>query len=299
MARNAELDASAIRRRLRWPATALTATFAALALLALLAWALNRELPRALAESDLPFAAAAARGVLIVAVPPRPAPALYVGKVDRALRSPDPFAAALASDLARRAGLPVQFLLAQPAAARAALQAGKADAAIAGLDFSPDARVAFAPASYSSGRGMALVLDHGNVRTWRDLSGRAICASQGNPYARRAAREYHANLRGFDRSLDALLAFQAGDCAALVDDEFVIEALLKQADWSYYRPLPGTIAAQAAFIATRAGDAASAVFVGNTVAQWQRSRWLATVRKDQAISLAFDMFNAENDLYCH
>ncbi|MEX3821578.1 hypothetical protein AB3X93_25375, partial [Paraburkholderia sp. BR14262] len=71
MARNAELDASAIPRHLRWPATALTATFAALALLALLAWALNRELPRARAERDLPIAAAAARGVLIEAVPPR------------------------------------------------------------------------------------------------------------------------------------------------------------------------------------------------------------------------------------
>ncbi|MEX3951735.1 transporter substrate-binding domain-containing protein [Paraburkholderia sp. EG287B] len=290
---------SPVPRRWPWPATARTATFAALALLAVLAWALNDDLPRALPESDRPFAAAAARGVLIVAVPPRPAPTLYVGKVDRTLRAPDPFAAALASDLARRAGLPVQFLLAEPAAARAALQSGKADAAIAGLGFSPDARVAFAPASYSSGRGMALVLGHGDARTWRDLRGRAICASRGNPYAQRAAREYHASVHGFDRPLDALLAFQAGDCAALVDDEFVIEALLKQADWSYYRPLRGTIAAQAAFIATRAGDTASTVFVGDTVMAWRRSRWLATVRKDQAISLAFDMFNAENDLYCH
>ncbi|MCP3712984.1 transporter substrate-binding domain-containing protein [Paraburkholderia sp. CNPSo 3274] len=296
MARNAPLDASTVPRRLRWPATALTAT---LALLTLLAWALKNDFPRTLLDRDRPFAAAAARGVLIVAVPPRPAPALYVGKVDRTVRAPDPFAAALASDLARRAGLPVQLLLAEPAAARGALQSGKADAAIAGLSFSPDARVAFAPASYSSGRGMALVLGHGSVRTWRDLRNRAICASQGNPYAERAEREFHANVHGFDRPLDALLAFQAGDCAALVDDEFVIEALLKQADWSYYRPLPGTIAAQAAFIATRAGDAASAVFVSDTVTEWRRSRWLATVRKDQAISLAFDMFNAENDLYCH
>ncbi|CAD6545978.1 hypothetical protein LMG27952_04401 [Paraburkholderia hiiakae] len=296
MARNAPLAASPVPRRLHWPATALAA---ALTCLALLAWALKNDFPRNLLDNERPFAAAAARGVLIVAVPPRPAPTLYVGKVDRTVGAPDPFAAALASDLARRVGLPVQYLLAEPAAARAALQSGKADAAIAGLSFSPDARVAFAPASYTSGRGMALVLNHGNVRAWRDLRGRAICASQGNPYAARAAREFHASVHGFDRPLDALLAFQAGDCAALVDDEFVIEGLLKQADWSYYRPLPGTIAAQAAFIATRAGDAASAVFVDNTVTQWRRSRWLATVRKDQAISLAFDMFNAENDLYCH
>ncbi|WP_321963303.1 transporter substrate-binding domain-containing protein [Paraburkholderia sp. J7] len=296
MARHAPLAATPVPRRLRWPATTLAA---ALTLLALLAWALKNDFPRSLLDNERPFAAAAARGVLIVAVPPRPAPTLYVGRVDRTVRAPDPFAAALASDLARRVGLPVQFVLTEPAAARAAVQSGNADAAIVGLSFSPDAQVAFAPSSYTSGLGMALVLNHGNVRAWRDLRGRAICAPQGNPYAARAAREYHATVHGFDRPLDALLAFQAGDCAALVDDEFVIEALLKQADWSYYRPLPGTIAAQAAFIATRAGDAASAVFIGDTVAQWRRSRWLATVRKDQAISLAFDMFNAENDLYCH
>ncbi|WP_321937020.1 transporter substrate-binding domain-containing protein [Paraburkholderia sp. J8-2] len=296
MARHAPLAATPVPRRLRWPATTLAA---ALTLLALLAWALKNDFPRSLLDNERPFAAAAARGVLIVAVPPRPAPTLYVGRVDRTVRAPDPFAAALASDLARRVGLPVQFVLTEPAAARAAVQSGNADAAIVGLSFSPDAQVAFAPSSYTSGLGMALVLKHGNVRAWRDLRGRAICAPQGNPYAARVAREYHATVHGFDRPLDALLAFQAGDCAALVDDEFVIEALLKQADWSYYRPLPGTIAAQAAFIATRAGDAASAVFIGDTVAQWRRSRWLATVRKDQAISLAFDMFNAENDLYCH
>ncbi len=261
--------------------------------------ALKSDFLRSLIDNDPPFVAAAARGVLIVAVPPRPAPTLYVGKVDRTVRAPDPFAAALASDLARRLGLPVQLLLTEPSAARAAVESGNADAAIAGLSFSPDGRLAFAPASYTSGRGMALVLSHGNARTWRDLRGRMICASQGNPYAERAAREFNASVRGFERPLDALLAFQAGDCAALVDDEFVIEALLKQADWSYYRALPGTIAPQAAFIATRAGDAASAAFVGNTVNQWRRSRWLATVRRDQAISLAFDMFNAENDLYCH
>ncbi|MEM5310649.1 transporter substrate-binding domain-containing protein [Paraburkholderia sp. JHI869] len=296
MARHAPLAGPADPRRLRRPATALAFAFAGLALLA---WALKHDVARNLLDDERPFAAAAARGVLIVAVPPRAAPTLYVGKVDRTVRAPDPFAAALATDLASRLGLPVQFLLAEPDGARAALQSGKADAAIAGLRFSPDAHVAFAPASYTSGRGMALVLNRGDVRAWRDLRGRTICASQGNPYAERAAREFHASVHGFDRPLDALLAFQAGDCAALVDDEFVIESLLKQPDWSYYRPLRGTIAAQAAFIATRAGDTASTVFVGNTVTHWQRSRWLATVRKDQAISLAFDMFNAENDLYCH
>lgn len=271
----------------------------ALALFVLHAYALAGGRISHWLDDERPFAAAAARGALIVAVPPRPAPTLYVGKVDHSARVPDPFAAALATDLARRVGLPVRFVLAEAAAARNAVQAGKADAAIAGLTFAPDASLAFAPTPYTSGRGVALVLRHGNVHDWRDLRGRTICASRDDPYAARAARQFHANLQSFERPIDALFAFQAGDCAALVEDELTIQALLKQPDWSYYRPLSGTIAPVPAFIATRAGDAASAAFVNDAVADWRRERWLATVRKDQAISLAFDMFNAQNDLYCH
>jgi len=96
-----------------------------------------------------------------------------------------------------------------------------------------------------------------------------------------------------------LLAFQAGECAALVEDEYVIRQLLKQPDWAYYRSLPGTVAPAPAFIATRTGDVASTAFIERIVEGWRRQRWLSTVREDQATRLAFDMFNAQNDLYCH
>ncbi|QGZ65322.1 substrate-binding periplasmic protein [Paraburkholderia acidisoli] len=250
-------------------------------------------------ESARPFAAAVARGTLIVAVPSRPEPTLYVGKVDRRQRAPDPFAAALANDLAQRAGLPVELLLADSNAARAAVATGHADVAIAGLGFAPDASLAFAPTAYATGRGLALVLRHGSVQRWDDLRAKPVCAASGDPYAARAAHAYHANVQGFDRPLDALLAFQAGDCAALVADEYVVRSLLKQPDWMYYRALPGSIAPAPAYVATRSGDAASTAFVEHTVTAWRRDRWLATVRAGQATNLAFDMFNAENDLYCH
>ena len=250
-------------------------------------------------EAEGPFAAAIARGTLIVAVSPRPAPALNVGPVDRTSRVPDAYSAALASDLARRAGLPVEFLLAGTREARTAVQSGKADVAIAALPFAPDASVAFAPTAYTTGRGMALVLRHSSVRGWDDLRGRSICASRGSPFATRAAQSHHATLQSFERPLDALLAFQAGECTALVDDELVVRALLKQASWTYYRALPGTIAPSPAFIASAGGDVATAAFIDDTVRDWHRHRWLATVRLDQASHLAFDMFNAENDLYCH
>jgi polar amino acid transport system substrate-binding protein len=40
-------------------------------------------------------------------------------------------------------------------------------------------------------------------------------------------------------------------------------------------------------------------FVDTTIRDWRRSRWLTTARETVAKQLAFDMFIAENDLYCH
>ncbi|MCE4546200.1 MULTISPECIES: transporter substrate-binding domain-containing protein [unclassified Caballeronia] len=247
-------------------------------------------------EDDRPFAAAVARGALIVAVPSRPAPTLNVGKVDRFARVPDGFAAALAQDIGRRVGLPVTFVL---AGSRDVSDATKADIAITGHGFADDRALAYAPTAYASGHGMALVLRHGTVQAWRDLAGGTVCASRGSPFARDAARRARANVREYDRPLDALLAFQAGECAALVDDELAIRKLLKQPDWAYYRSLPGTLDPAPAYIAARGGDIEGAAFIERTVQDWRRQRWLSTVREDQATQLAFEMFNAQNDLYCH
>jgi polar amino acid transport system substrate-binding protein len=273
------------------------AVVVAVSLAAVLACVAVRPIGRFAGER--PFAGAVARGVLVVAVPSRPAPTLTVGRVDRTVRAPDGYAAALAEDIGRRAGLPVRLLLADGDAARAAVGTGDADMAIAGLSFAPDASVAFAPTAYTSGRGMALVLRHGVVQDWRDLTGHPICASRGSPFADHTARRFGASVQAFDRPLDALLAFQAGDCAALIDDEYVIRKLLKQPDWTYYRSLPGFVPARPAFIASAGGDAVSADFIERVVQGWQRQRWLRTVREDEATRLAFEMFNAENDLYCH
>lgn len=296
MARAGHAPGVGTGRRLRW------GPYAAVAAL-VLAGVLLRSIPgdawRAEFGDERPFASAMARGTLIVAVPSQPAPILYVGKVDRSVRAPDSYSASLAGDLARRIGLPVRLLLSDPAQARRAVQSGEADVAIAGLALAPDESIAFAPSSYSSGRGVALVLRGGSVQTQRDLRGRAVCASRESPYAGRAALHLGATLQRFDRPLDALLAFQAGECAALIDDEYVIRSLLKQPDWAYYKALAGSFEAAPAFIAVRGKDAASAVYVERVVDDWRRQRWLNSVREDQATQLAFEMFNAENDLYCH
>ena len=292
MARSALAALPGHGRRLRWLALAVMAMVALSSLPLRDAW---RNRP----GDDRPFAAALTRGTLIVAVPSRPAPTLNVGRVDHFARVPDGFAAALAEDIGQRAGLPVTLLLAGPGEAADALRSGRADVALAGLAFGAEPSLAYAPSPYTSGRGTALVLRRGTVRDWGDLAGSLICVSHGSPFAREAARRAHAGVQAFDRPLDALLAFQAGECAALVDDEYVIRQLLRQPDWAYYRRLPGTVAAAPAFIATRIGDAATTAFTERIVESWRRQRWLSTVREDQATRLAFDMFNAQNDLYCH
>ncbi|MDR5781084.1 transporter substrate-binding domain-containing protein [Caballeronia sp. LZ065] len=291
MARAGQADALASDGRRR---SLTAAVLVAACVLLLAALTLFRD-----SDDEQAFAAARARGTLIIAVPSQPAPTLFVGKVDRSVRAPEAYAVALAEEIGRRIGLPVQLRLVERSSARAEVESGRADIAIAGLPFAPDASISFAPTAYSSGRGLALVLRHGNVRDWGDLKGRGICASRESPFAAGAARDFQASVQRFDRPLDALLAFQAGECAALVDDEYVIRALLRQADWSYYRVLPGTLAPTPAFIALPAGGVASVAFVERTVSAWRRQRWLASVRRDHATQLAFEMFNAQNDLYCH
>jgi polar amino acid transport system substrate-binding protein len=292
MARSAFAALPGHGKRLRWLALAVMAMVALSSLPLRDAW---RNRP----DDDRPFAAALARGTLIVAVPSRPAPTLNVGRVDHFARVADGFAAALAEDIGQRAGLPVTLLLAGPREAAEALRSGRADVAVAGLGFGAEPSIAYAPSAYTSGRGMALVLRRGAVRDWSDLADGVICASRGSPFATEAARRAHAHIQAFDRPLDALLAFQAGECAALVDDEYVIRQLLKQPDWAYYRSLRGSVAPAPAFIATHTGDVASTAFIERIVEGWRRQRWLSTVREDQATRLAFDMFNAQNDLYCH
>ena len=248
---------------------------------------------------DKPFAAAYRRGHLIVVVPPRPAPVLNVGKVDRSLRVPDPYASALAFEIGEKLGLQIDFVLAEGAAARQAVASGRADLAIAGLGLAPTPALSFAPTSYANGRGVGLVLRHGPVQRWEQLAGGSICAPAGSAFAANAARRYHARLQSYERPLDALIAFQGGDCTALVDDELVTRAALKQDDWQYYTPLPGTIAPSPAFIATSGGDAASTIFIDNTVHEWQRDRVARKIRQKLANNLGFDLFTAQNDLYCH
>ncbi len=255
--------------------------------------------PGTLISSDKPFAAAIARGKLNVAVPPRPAPVLTVGHVDRSIRSPDAFSSELAEDIGKRIGLPVELVLTEPSQAEAAVASGQADLAIDDLPFKPDSTLSFSPTPYTSGQGEGLVLRHGRVLDWKALRGGSICTSAGNAYGSTAATKYGATMQSYDRPLDALLAFQAGECTALVDDELVIQSLLKQADWSYYTVLDGRIDPARRFIATRHGNAASMSFVDDTVRGWRRSRWLEQVRERVAKQLAFDMFVAENDLYCH
>jgi polar amino acid transport system substrate-binding protein len=192
MARPAQASALGNGHGLRWTPVA---ALCAIALLGVLLKVLPAGLWQDLAGSERPFAAAFARGTLIVAVPSQPAPILYVGKVDRSVRAPDSYSASLAEDLGRRVGLPVKLLLSEPADARQAVQSGRADVAIAGLPFAPDASIAFAPTPYSSGYGVALVLRGANVRESRELRGRAVCGSRESPFAASAARKLGATLQ--------------------------------------------------------------------------------------------------------
>lgn len=254
--------------------------------------------PFAGASFGRPFPAAAQRGRLIVAIPGRPAPVLNVGPVDRTSQVPDPLSEALARDLGLRTGMPVELRLMSPAAAHAALRAQRVDVAVEGSSLRPEHGVSYAPTSYAGGFGRALALRRGPVRALADLAGRPVCVVRGTGFYQAVTRA-RALPRVFDKPLDAMLAFMAGECAALVDDHATIDAVLHQASWRYYAPLPGRISPAQSYVAFAGADPATQSFVARSVHAWQGTGLLRRLREARARGAVFELFVAENDLFCH
>ena len=243
------------------------------------------------------FAAARARHRLVVAVAGRPAPRIPIGRFDPHARVPDMASADLATDLGRRLALPVEMIAVSPAVAQQALRDGTADVAIDNLPFAPDSSLGYATPSYSSGRGGVLVLRRGGVQRWGDLVGKAVCVVEGSPYASRVPAG--AQPIAFAAQTEALTAFERGACAAVVDDEATLTAVLKLPTWRYYALLPGSLEPVPTFVAIAGHDPATLAWLDDTVRAWRHDGTLDRSRKKVADLVDFDMATAQSDINCH
>ncbi|SDX60938.1 amino acid ABC transporter substrate-binding protein, PAAT family [Variovorax sp. YR634] len=252
--------------------------------------------------SELPkgpvLARAIERGTLIVGVRryPRPAPPEAPTPPE-----PDGFDAALARELARSLGVTLELVGLDAAAQDAALRDGRVDLLIAGVPSATAPKgIDAAPGSYDTGSGLVVALRKGRVQDAQALRGALVCVGEGSGYAGAVSLRYGAEPRSYPSSVHAVSAFMAGECAALAEDTEVLERLLKNDEWRFYKPLASGLRPPSdAAIRLPQGDAASRDYLAAALRQWRADGTLAQARGARAGNLQFEITLLKDGFVCH
>ncbi|WP_056670246.1 transporter substrate-binding domain-containing protein [Acidovorax sp. Leaf160] len=136
---------------------------------------------------------------------------------------------AFAQDLAAALGAELELVPLAPFGAAQALHDGRVDLALS-RDEAGSGNVALLPTGLRSGVSVAMRSDT-PVRAWSDLSGRALCATQGHVRAQAAAAGVRGQLRTFAAPAQALAAVRTGECDAALIDRAQLDALFQRPEW--------------------------------------------------------------------
>lgn len=241
------------------------------------------------------FEQARARGRLIVGVRAYSRPALPGMPV---VAEPDPFDAALAQALGDYLGLPVEILGLSPERREAALREGRVDLLVAGAAASGSG--AAIPASRRQGEGALIVLRGLDIHDGEGLRGRSLCLAEGSPYRRPLAERHGARLREYPSAVHAIAAFMAGECLALAEARSLVDWLLQQPDWRFYRRLPLDLQAPASgHVRLAAAEPQAQAWLAAALGDWQRRGRLDEVLAQRTGELAFDVLKLDQGLICH
>ncbi|MDM0047691.1 transporter substrate-binding domain-containing protein [Variovorax sp. J22R115] len=285
-------------RKRRWPAPRIGLAVAALVAAAAGAAAWRSETPLSALPHGPVLDRAVARGVLRVGVRsyPRPAPPEAPTPPE-----PDSFDATLAARLAASLGVRLELVGLASEAQTAALRQGEVDVLFAGVPESgaPEG-VAIAPGNYSPGRGMVVALRKGRIQDTTALRGATVCAGEGSSYARTVSSRYGAVPKRYPSGVHAVSAFMAGECAALVEDAEVLDRLLQDGQWRFYRPLVSALdAADGAGVRLPEGDAASRDYLSAALRRWESDGTLDRARIARGGNLRLEIAQLRDGLVCH
>ena len=237
------------------------------------------------------------RGKLIVGVRryPRPAPPEAPTPPE-----PDGFDATLARQLAASLGVPLELVGLDPATQEAALREGRVDLLVAGVPAQSAQDIAAAPGSYDIGRGLVVALRRGKVQEESALRGASVCVGEGSGYADAVSQRYGAQPRSYPSSVHAASAFMAGECAALAEDGEVLERLMRNEEWRFYKPLASGLRPPSdAAIRLPEGDAVSRDYLAAALRQWRADGTLAQARGARAGNLQFEITLLKDGFVCH
>ena len=260
------------------------------------AWAFATPVLSGLPKGPV-LARAIERGKLIVGVRryPRPAPPETPTPPE-----PDGFDATLARQLAASLGVPLELVGLDPAAQEAALREGRVDLLVAGVPAQSAPGIAAAPGSYDIGRGLVVALRRGKVQEASALRGAPVCVGEGSGYAGAVWQRYGAQPRSYPSSVHAASAFMAGECVALAEDAEVLERLMQNEEWRFYKPLASDLRPPSdAAIRLPEGDAVSRDYLAAALRQWRADGTLAQARDARAGNLQFEITLLKDGFVCH
>ena len=243
------------------------------------------------------LARAIERGKLVVGVRryPRPAPPEAPTPPE-----PDGFDATLARQLAAALGVPLELVGLDPGAQETALSEGRVDLLVAGVPAQSAPGIAAAPGSYDIGRGLVVALRRGKVQEASALRGASVCVGEGSGYAGAVSQRYGAQPRSYPSSVHAASAFMAGECAALAEDAEVLERLMRNEEWRFYKPLASDLRPPSdAAVRLPEGDAVSRDYLAAALRQWRADGTLDKARGARAGNLQLEITLLKDGFVCH
>jgi len=242
-----------------------------------------------------PFAAARARGELVVGVPYLAPPPVAGAKI----RTPDGLDAAMADKLGQSLGLPVSLRQVAPEQVAAALAAGDVDLALAdGASGQPES-VAVQPTGYAA-RPKAVIRSDTRLRKPADARGRSVCMAEAATASKALAESWGAVVRTYRVPSDALVAVREGSCDIGLVDDAVWDPLMRFPEWKKFS---STLAADGArherVWLLPAADTGSRGWLGQEMRAWDRAgAWKAMTAK-WARDVAFDVYLDQEVPDCH
>jgi polar amino acid transport system substrate-binding protein len=189
----------------------------------------------------------------------------------------------LAADLARRLDVSLSTISVSATNRLQVLDEGRADVTIATLGDTAERRniaTLIEPDYYASGAALMTRADS-TIKTWADVRGATICATQGSYFNHEIAKRYLLDLEVYANGRDAKLAVRDGRCAGWLFDNTAIEGDLHLPAWRDYRlALPPQLSTPWAIaIARRERGTALDRFIGDTVADWHRQGFLLELER--------------------
>lgn len=241
------------------------------------------------------FAAAQARGELVVGVPYLAPPPAAGAKI----RTPDGLDAQMADKLGLRLGLPVRLRQVPADQAATALAAGQVDLVLADGAGAQPQTVAVQTTGYGA-RPKALIRSDTTMRKPADVRGRSVCVAEAATQARTLAESWGAVVRTYRVPSDALVAVREGNCDIGLVDDAVWEPLVRFPEWKKFS---STLAADGArrerVWLLAADDTVGRALLADEMRAWDRAgAWKAMTAK-WARDVAFDVYLDQEVADCH